>query len=88
MELSAGIRIRPLWEHPDGTKAMVVEIDAGARFEGVDVHSEGPELLYVLEGVFGDGTTRHPAGTFIYGAKDSSHVPQSDVGCKVLAVYP
>ncbi|MFF0223207.1 cupin domain-containing protein [Streptomyces sp. NPDC004629] len=82
------MRIRPLWEHADGTKALVVEFDAGSCFEGVDVHSEGPELLYVLDGVFCDGTTRHPAGTFIYGAKGSSHVPQSDVGCTVLAVYP
>ncbi|MEU6612029.1 cupin domain-containing protein [Streptomyces shenzhenensis] len=88
VELAAGIRMRPLWEHPNGTKAMVVEFDAGACFADVDVHSEGPELVYVLDGVFCDGTARHPAGTFIYGPKDSSHIPQSDVGCTVFIVYP
>ncbi|MEU2718582.1 cupin domain-containing protein [Streptomyces sp. NPDC007205] len=88
IEVTTGIRMRPLWENPDVAKALVVEIDAGACFEEVDVHSSGPELVYVLDGVFCDGTDRHPAGTFIYGPKGSSHIPQSDVGCTVLVLYP
>lgn len=88
VEVATGIRMRPLWEHPDGAKALVVEIDAGACFADVDVHSKGPEMVYVLDGVFGDGTAQHPAGTFIYGPQGSSHLPQSDVGCTVLVFCP
>ena len=87
VKVSSGIRLHQLWESADGPKALIVEMDAGA-YLGVEVHEQGPEVAYVIEGVFDDGTVQHPAGSFIYCHKGSSHVPQSDVGCKVFFFYP
>ncbi|MCE7003808.1 cupin domain-containing protein [Kibdelosporangium philippinense] len=87
-ELFPGIRLRPLWTGPDGASANVVEIDAGACWEGKDVHEPGPEEVYVVSGVFNDGFTDYPAGTFIHAPAGSWHIPQSKTGCVLFVFYP
>lgn len=83
-----GIRLRPLWKGANGRSAHVLEIDAGCRWEGLDVHEPGPEEVYVVSGVFNDGVRDYPAGTFIHNPAGSSHVPQSETGCVLFVFYP
>ncbi|TNY37313.1 cupin domain-containing protein [Thermomonospora catenispora] len=87
-EVFPGVRVRPLWEGDDGAKAAVLEMDPGARWQGVDVHEPGPEEVFVLSGVFNDGERDHPAGTFIHAPAGSSHVPQTRTGCTLFLFYP
>ena len=82
------IRVRMLWEAANGAKAQVVDIDAGACWEGIDVHEPGPEEVYVVSGIFNDGVRDYPAGTFIHNPAGSSHVPQSKTGCTIFVFYP
>jgi anti-sigma factor ChrR (cupin superfamily) len=88
MEHSPGFRVRNLWRGANGAKAQFVEIDPGARFDGVDVHEPGPEEVFVVSGVFHDGVRSYPAGTFIHNPPVSSHVPQSENGCTLFLFYP
>ena len=85
-----GVRKRTLLQSDSagGPRILQVEIDAGRRFLDVDVHDSGPEYIYVLEGVFGDGVHEYPAGSFICNPAGSSHVPQSKLGCKLLVILP
>jgi len=85
-----GIRKRTLLQSdsPGGPRILQVEIDAGRHFLEIDVHDSGPEYIYVLEGVFGDGMREYPAGSFICNPAGSSHVPQSRAGCKLLVILP
>jgi anti-sigma factor ChrR (cupin superfamily) len=83
-----GIRLRPLWKGANGQSAQVLEIDAGCRWEGLDVHKPGPEEVYVVSGVFNDGVRDYPAGTFIHNPVGSSHMPQSETGCVLFVFYP
>lgn len=87
-ELFPDIRLRPLWRGDGGAAAYVLEMDPNSRWEGVDVHDPGPEEVFVLDGVFNDGTTDHPAGSFIHAPAGSSHVPQTIVGCTLFLFYP
>lgn len=87
-ELFPGIRLRPLWKGANGATANVVEFDAGSRWEGKDVHATGPEEVYVVSGVFDDGFTDYPAGTFIHCPAQSWHIPQSRTGCVLFVFYP
>jgi anti-sigma factor ChrR (cupin superfamily) len=87
-ELFPGIRARPLWQGDDGAKAAVLEMDAGARWPGVDVHEPGPEEVFVVSGVFNDGDRDYPAGSFIHAPAGSSHVPQTTTGCTLFLFYP
>ena len=82
------IRVRTLWQAPNGATAQVVEIDPGACWEGIDVHEPGPEEVYVVSGVFNDGVRDYPAGSFIHNPRGSSHVPQSKTGCTIFVFYP
>jgi anti-sigma factor ChrR (cupin superfamily) len=84
----AGIRKRVLWTDPNGLKAMIVEIDAGACFPVLDVHEPGPEEVFVLSGTFNDGQDEYPAGTFIHNPAGSAHLPQSRTGCVLFLVFP
>jgi hypothetical protein len=68
------IRVRTLWEGSDSAKAQFVEIDPGARWEGIDLHEPGPEEVYVVAGIFNDGVRDYAAGTFI-------HNPSRFVAC-------
>lgn len=87
-EIAPGIRCRDLWEGDNDAKAQMLEIDPGARFQGIDVHEPGPEEVFVVSGVFNDGTRDFPAGTFIHHPAGSSHVPQSREGCVLFVFFP
>ena len=82
------VRVRTLWQSVDGAKAQVVEIDAGACWDEIDVHEPGPEEVYVVSGVFNDGVRDYPEGSFIHNPAGSSHVPQSTTGCTIFVFYP
>lgn len=85
-------RVRPLWEDASGgssaAKAMVVEIDPGGVYPGLDLHEPGAEEVYVVSGVFNDGVRDYEAGTFIHNPAGSSHIPQSKTGCTLFLFYP
>ena len=82
-----GVRVRHLWRDRLA-QALVVEIDAGARWVGLDVHEPGPEEVFVVSGVFNDGVRDYPAGTFVHNPAGSSHVPQSETGFTLFVFYP
>ena len=86
-ELCPGIRNRDLWRGADGARAQIVEIDAGAAFTSLDEHA-GAEEIFVISGVFGDGASDYPAGSFIHNPAGSSHVPQSKEGCVIFVFSP
>lgn len=87
-ELFRGIRVRRLWQGDNGAKALVLEMEPGTCWEGVDVHEPGPEEVFVVSGVFNDGIRDYPAGSFIHAPAGSSHVPQSKTGCVLFVFYP
>ena len=87
-EIFKGVRMRSLWEGENGRRAVLLEIEAGASWEGFDVHESGPEEAFVISGVFNDGTRDYPAGSFIHNPIGSSHVPQSENGCTLFVFYP
>lgn len=88
VELFSGIRKRTLWKSDSGAKALLVEIDPGCGWEGLDLHEPGPEEVYVVSGIFNDGVRDYPAGTFIHNDAGTSHVPQSKTGCTLFVFYP
>ncbi|TWD81865.1 ChrR-like anti-ECFsigma factor [Kribbella amoyensis] len=87
-DLFPGIRLRTLWQGDNGAHAHVLEMDPGSKWEGIDVHDPGPEEVYVIEGTFNDGTRDYPTGTFLHAPAGSSHIPQSEQGCKLFLFYP
>ena len=87
-ELFPGIRLRPLWRGADGAHANVLEMDPGSAFPKHDVHSPGPEEVFVVAGVFNDGARDYPAGSFIHAPAGSWHVPTSVTGCTLFLFYP
>jgi hypothetical protein len=87
-ELFSGIRVRSLWTGSNGAQALVLEMDAGSCWEGLDVHEPGPEEVFVVAGSFNDGTRDYPAGSFIHAPAGSSHVPQTATGCTLFVFYP
>jgi anti-sigma factor ChrR (cupin superfamily) len=88
IDLFAGIRARQLWQGENGSQAVMVEIEPGARWEGLDIHQDTSEEVLVISGVFNDGTRDYPTGTFIHHPIGSSHVPQSKTGCTLFIFYP
>jgi anti-sigma factor ChrR (cupin superfamily) len=87
-QLFPGIRARHLWTGDSGAQAMVLEMDPGSCWEGLDVHEPGPEEVFVVSGVFNDGLRDYPAGSFIHAPAGSSHVPQSATGCTLFVFFP
>jgi len=87
-ELYPGVHKKTLWQHPNGARALIVEIAAGSKFLELDVHQPGPEEVFVLEGIFNDGVRDYPAGTFIHNPTGSSHIPQSSTGCRLFVFLP
>jgi anti-sigma factor ChrR (cupin superfamily) len=83
-----GFSTRPLWSRPDGRKALMFEIAPGAVYPELDVHSPGPEEVFVVSGTFFDGKNSYSAGTFIHHPAGSSHVPQSQEGCVLFVFFP
>ncbi|MGH7335474.1 MAG: cupin domain-containing protein [Candidatus Rokuibacteriota bacterium] len=88
LEIFPGIRQRILWRGANGAKAQILEIDAGGKFPTLDVHSPGPEEVFVVSGVFSDGVHDYPAGAFIHNPAGSAHVPQSKQGCVIFVFFP
>lgn len=86
-EVFPGIRLRSLWKG-EVAHAHVLQMDPGTSWEGIDVHEPGPEEVYVVAGVFNDGTRDYPAGSFIHCPAGSSHVPQTTQGCTLFLFYP
>ena len=87
-QLYPGVFKRTLWVGDSGSKALIVEIEPGARFLELDVHQPGPEIVYVLEGTFNDGVEDFDPGTYIHHPAGSSHIPQSETGCRLLVIFP
>lgn len=89
LEPFPGLVVRPLWVLPNGKwKAIHFEVLPGASHPDLDVHTEGAEAIYVVSGVYGDGATTYPAGSFFYYPVGSSHAPCSAEGCELLIFYP
>lgn len=86
--VSPGISVRQLWQGELSARAMVVEISAGAQWEGIDTHVDNSEEVFVVSGTFNDGIRDYPVGTFIHHPVGSSHVPQSETGCTLFIFYP
>jgi anti-sigma factor ChrR (cupin superfamily) len=87
-EIYRGISACQLWQGNNGAQAVMVKIEPGAQWEGVDFHQDHSEEVFVISGVFNDGTRDYPAGTFIHHPVGSSHVPQSKTGCTLFIFYP
>lgn len=87
-EIFSGITVRQLWQGETGAQAVMVKIEPGAQWEGVDFHQDNSEEVLVMSGVFNDGTRDYPAGTFIHHPVGSSHIPQSKTGCTLFIFYP
>jgi anti-sigma factor ChrR (cupin superfamily) len=88
LTIFSGISVCQLWQGENGAQAVMVTIEPGARWEGVDFHEDNSEEVLVMSGVFNDGTRDYPAGTFIHHPIGSSHIPQSSIGCKLFIFYP
>jgi anti-sigma factor ChrR (cupin superfamily) len=84
----SGISARQLWQGENGAQAVIVQIEPGAQWEGIDCHHDNSEEVLVMSGVFNDGTRDYPAGTFIHHPIGSSHIPQSKSGCTLFIFYP
>ncbi|MFM2313789.1 MAG: hypothetical protein RLZZ04_3065 [Cyanobacteriota bacterium] len=87
-EVFSGISARQLWQGENGAQAVMVKIEPGAQWDGVDFHQDNSEEVFVASGVFNDGTRDYPAGTFIHHPIGSSHIPQSKTGCTLFIFYP
>lgn len=87
-ELFPGIRLRTLWEGPNGATAHVLEMDPGTSWPERDRHEPGPEEVFVCSGVFNDGARDYPAGSFLHAPAGSWHVPSTTTGCTLFLFYP
>lgn len=87
-EIHPGFRTRLLWRGENGAKALIFEIDAGAIYPQLDLHSPGPEEVFVVSGTFCDGKASYSAGSFIHNPAGSSHIPQSKDGCVLFVFFP
>jgi anti-sigma factor ChrR (cupin superfamily) len=87
-EIFTGIHACQLWVEKTGAKAVVVKIEPGGKWQGYDVHEQGSEEIFVIEGIFNDGERDYPAGTFIHNPIGSRHIPQSNTGCLLFVFYP
>lgn len=88
VEAAPGIFVSDLWTGDNEKRVCIYEFKAGAVYDGIDVHESGPELVYVISGVFSDGRDHHKEGTFIAHPKGTSHAPQSKQGCVLLVIFP
>lgn len=87
-EIFTGISACQLWQGKTGAKAMIVKIEPGGKWQGIDVHQTGTEEIFVISGIFNDGDRSYSSGTFIHHPIGSSHVPQSNTGCLLFVFYP
>lgn len=87
-EIYPGVRRYSLWQDANGAKALILQIDAGASFTELDIHTPGAEEVFVVSGVFFDGVHEYSAGTFIHNPAGSAHIPQSREGCVLFVFFP
>lgn len=87
-ELHAGVRKRALWHGADGERALLIEMDAGARYPKLQVLQRGPAELYVLRGSFNDGAREYAEGSFVHYPAGSTCLPSSRAGCVLFAFFP
>jgi len=87
-EIYPGVIKRELWVDADGAKALVLEFAPGAMFTETDEHFPGPEEVFVVSGIFNDGVSDYPAGSFIHSPVGSAHAPQSKEGCVLFVFFP
>lgn len=88
-QIFPSVFIRRLWKNKNtSSHAVIVDIAPGGKWLEPDLHEPGPEIVYVISGVLNDGERNFSAGSFIYSPKGSSHVPQSQLGCKLFVFYP
>ena len=87
-EIYPGVRERLLWEGANGARAVLIEMEPGARFLRLAVHRPGPKEVYVVSGVVNDGLRDYRAGSFVHNPAGTSHLPQSRQGCVLFVFYP
>lgn len=87
-EIYPGVVKRELWVDANGAKALVLEFAPGTTFTETDEHFPGPEEVFVVSGVFNDGVSDYPAGSFIHSPVGSAHIPQSREGCVLFVFFP
>lgn len=87
-DLFPGVHIRQLWRGESGAKAYYLQFDAGSAFTRLDVHTFGPEEVFVVSGIYNDGVNDYPAGSFIHNPMGSAHLPQSKEGCVIFLFLP
>jgi quercetin dioxygenase-like cupin family protein len=87
-EIFPGISVCELWKNQAGSKAVVVNIEPGGKWQGWDKHETSPEEIFVIDGTFNDGKRNYSAGTFIHHPIGSRHIPQSKTGCLLFVFCP
>jgi anti-sigma factor ChrR (cupin superfamily) len=87
-EIYPGVIKRELWTGTNGAKALILEFAPGAAFTETDEHFPGPEEVFVVSGVFNDGVSDYPAGSFIHSPTGRAHIPQSKEGCVLFVFFP
>ena len=87
-EVFPGIKAASVWQGEVRGKAVVVTIEPGGKWQGIDIHETSSEEIFVVSGIFNDGKQDYEAGTFIHYPLGSSHVPQSNTGCILFVFYP
>lgn len=87
-QIFSGIQAYSMWQGINKGKAVVVTIEPGCKWQGIDFHKDNSEEIFVISGTFNDGERDYESGTFIHYPIGSSHVPQSDTGCNLFVFYP
>lgn len=75
-------RLELVGEAEAGRVTSVVRFDPGARFP--EHGHPGGEEIFVLDGVFSDGTGDYPAGSYPLNPEGTSHAPWSAQGCTLF----
>ncbi|MGW2082882.1 cupin domain-containing protein [Streptomyces sp. NPDC001939] len=88
IQINEGIQARRIKEASpaDPSVALILYLAEGADF-GWERHKVR-EIVYVLEGEFGDGTNTYGPDTMFFAEEGSEHHPQSAKGCKLLVIFP
>lgn len=93
-EVGNGIVVHRLYRsgpESEARRALLVTFPPGSQWPGDDVHSPGPEEVYVVKGTFhglaGDGSVHDP-GTFLHCEAGTSHSPFTPTGGELFVYYP
>ena len=69
-----------------GSRAWIVDIDAGAQWPHVDHHGASGEMVLVLSGSVIEDEQVIGAGQYVRYGADSSHRPRSEEGVRLFGV--